>query len=88
MQAAEAVAHSIIGSSMQRQVILVCGSKNVGKSSFAKLLVNSLLNHASAVGYMDTDLGQPEFTPPGANLTRKSTHYCRCTMAASDLPLF
>ena len=43
----------------------MCGSKNVGKSGFAKLLANNLLNRASQVGFMDTDLGQPEFTPPG-----------------------
>ena len=52
-------------SSGTQQVVLVCGSKSVGKSSFAKLVVNNLLNCVSRVGFLDTDLGQPEFTPPG-----------------------
>ncbi|KAG8434226.1 hypothetical protein GDO86_012558 [Hymenochirus boettgeri] len=46
-------------------VILVCGSKNVGKSTFNRYLINQLLNHISSVGYLDCDLGQTEFTPPG-----------------------
>ncbi|OCT72802.1 polynucleotide 5'-hydroxyl-kinase NOL9 [Xenopus laevis] len=46
-------------------VILVCGSKNVGKSTFIRYLMNQLLNHTSSVGYLDCDLGQTEFTPPG-----------------------
>ncbi|KAK9860421.1 hypothetical protein WJX84_005725 [Apatococcus fuscideae] len=62
-QAAEALAHQL--SSGSRLIVLMCGSKNVGKSGFAKLLANNLLNRASQVGFMDTDLGQPEFTPPG-----------------------
>ncbi|KAE8593251.1 hypothetical protein XENTR_v10019046 [Xenopus tropicalis] len=46
-------------------IILVCGSKNVGKSTFIRYLMNQLLNHISSVGYLDCDLGQTEFTPPG-----------------------
>ncbi|XP_053546362.1 polynucleotide 5'-hydroxyl-kinase NOL9 [Bombina bombina] len=46
-------------------VILVCGPKNVGKSTFNRYLINQLLNHISCVGYLDCDLGQTEFTPPG-----------------------
>ena len=45
--------------------VLVCGSKNTGKSGFARLLVNALLSHHSAVAYLDTDCGQPELTAPG-----------------------
>ncbi|KAM6976958.1 polynucleotide 5'-hydroxyl-kinase NOL9 [Aplochiton taeniatus] len=46
-------------------VILVCGSKNVGKSTFIRHLINTLLNHTTSVDYMEGDLGQTEFTPPG-----------------------
>lgn len=46
-------------------VILVCGTKNVGKSTFIRLLVNTLLNHTASVDYLEGDLGQTEFTPAG-----------------------
>jgi hypothetical protein len=46
-------------------VLAVCGAKNVGKSTFARFLVNSLLNRYKQVAYLDTDVGQPEFTAPG-----------------------
>ncbi|XP_027867218.1 polynucleotide 5'-hydroxyl-kinase NOL9 [Xiphophorus couchianus] len=46
-------------------VILVCGVKNVGKSTFIRILINTLLNHTSNVDYLEGDLGQTEFTPPG-----------------------
>uniref|UniRef100_A0A3Q4G332 Polynucleotide 5'-hydroxyl-kinase NOL9 n=1 Tax=Neolamprologus brichardi TaxID=32507 RepID=A0A3Q4G332_NEOBR len=43
-------------------VILVCGTKNVGKSTFIRVLINTLLNY---VEYLEGDLGQTEFTPAG-----------------------
>ncbi|XP_044067655.1 polynucleotide 5'-hydroxyl-kinase NOL9 [Siniperca chuatsi] len=46
-------------------VILVCGTKNVGKSTFIRILINTLLNHTSSVDYLEGDLGQTEFTPAG-----------------------
>ncbi|XP_035500291.1 polynucleotide 5'-hydroxyl-kinase NOL9 [Scophthalmus maximus] len=46
-------------------VILVCGTKNVGKSTFIRTLVNTLLNHTTCVDYLECDLGQTEFTPAG-----------------------
>ncbi|XP_022618808.1 polynucleotide 5'-hydroxyl-kinase NOL9 [Seriola dumerili] len=46
-------------------VILVCGTKNVGKSTFIRTLVNILLNHTTSVDYLEGDLGQTEFTPAG-----------------------
>ncbi|XP_075461101.1 polynucleotide 5'-hydroxyl-kinase NOL9 isoform X3 [Ascaphus truei] len=46
-------------------IILVCGPRNVGKSTFNRYLINQLLNHISCVGYLECDLGQTEFTPPG-----------------------
>lgn len=46
-------------------VILVCGTKNVGKSTFIRTLINNLLNHTAGVDYLEGDLGQTEFTPAG-----------------------
>ncbi|XP_047428466.1 polynucleotide 5'-hydroxyl-kinase NOL9 [Mugil cephalus] len=46
-------------------VILVYGSKNVGKSTFIRVLINTLLNHTTSVDYLEGDLGQTEFTPAG-----------------------
>nr|XP_019964210.1 PREDICTED: polynucleotide 5'-hydroxyl-kinase NOL9 [Paralichthys olivaceus] len=46
-------------------VVLVCGTKNVGKSSFIRTLINTLLNHTNCVDYLEGDLGQTEFTPAG-----------------------
>ena len=44
---------------------VVCGPKGAGKSTFARYLVNATLPHTSVVAYLDTDVGQPEFTPSG-----------------------
>uniref|UniRef100_UPI00398E933A polynucleotide 5'-hydroxyl-kinase NOL9 n=1 Tax=Pristiophorus japonicus TaxID=55135 RepID=UPI00398E933A len=46
-------------------IILVCGGKNVGKSTFNRHLMNSLLNHIPCVEFLELDLGQTEFCPPG-----------------------
>ncbi|XP_041654250.1 polynucleotide 5'-hydroxyl-kinase NOL9 [Cheilinus undulatus] len=46
-------------------VVLVCGTKNVGKSTFIRFLINTLLNHTTSVDYLEGDLGQTEFTPAG-----------------------
>ncbi|XP_058408765.1 polynucleotide 5'-hydroxyl-kinase NOL9 [Diceros bicornis minor] len=46
-------------------IILVCGSQDVGKSTFNRFLINQLLNSISCVDYLECDLGQTEFTPPG-----------------------
>ncbi|XP_031499374.1 polynucleotide 5'-hydroxyl-kinase NOL9 isoform X3 [Nymphaea colorata] len=46
-------------------IVVVCGPKNSGKSTFARFLVNTLLTRHKMVGYLDTDVGQPEYTPPG-----------------------
>ncbi|XP_038602400.1 polynucleotide 5'-hydroxyl-kinase NOL9 [Tachyglossus aculeatus] len=46
-------------------VILTCGAKAVGKSTFNRYLINQLLNSIPCVDYLECDLGQTEFTPPG-----------------------
>uniref|UniRef100_A0A3Q0SFY3 Polynucleotide 5'-hydroxyl-kinase NOL9 n=1 Tax=Amphilophus citrinellus TaxID=61819 RepID=A0A3Q0SFY3_AMPCI len=53
---------SFIGNMDGSAVILVCGIKNVGKSTFIRVLINTLLNY---VDYLEGDLGQTEFTPAG-----------------------
>ncbi|XP_048417673.1 polynucleotide 5'-hydroxyl-kinase NOL9 isoform X1 [Stegostoma tigrinum] len=46
-------------------IILVCGGKNFGKSTFSRYLLNSFLNHIPCVEFLELDLGQTEFSPPG-----------------------
>ncbi|KAI8081711.1 uncharacterized protein BX664DRAFT_268941, partial [Halteromyces radiatus] len=46
-------------------ISMVCGTKNVGKSTFGRYLVNRLLNVHQRVAYLETDIGQTEFTPSG-----------------------
>lgn len=45
--------------------ILICGKKNVGKSTLLKYLTNVLLSKTDKVCLIDLDLGQPELTAPG-----------------------
>ncbi|KAI3513435.1 hypothetical protein L1887_20769 [Cichorium endivia] len=45
--------------------IFICGPKNSGKSTFSRHLFHVLLRRHKRVAYLDTDVGQPEFTPPG-----------------------
>lgn len=44
---------------------VVCGAKDTGKSTFTKYYVNRLLSVYDCVAYIETDLGQPEFSPSG-----------------------
>ncbi|XP_071904163.1 polynucleotide 5'-hydroxyl-kinase NOL9 isoform X2 [Coffea arabica] len=46
-------------------IALVCGPKNSGKTTFSRHLLNVLLQRYKKVAYLDTDVGQTEFTPPG-----------------------
>ncbi|XP_015745357.2 polynucleotide 5'-hydroxyl-kinase NOL9 [Python bivittatus] len=46
-------------------VILVCGPKSIGKSTFNRYLINLLLNSLPCIEFLECDLGQPEFNPPG-----------------------
>ncbi|XP_042034790.1 polynucleotide 5'-hydroxyl-kinase NOL9-like isoform X2 [Salvia splendens] len=46
-------------------IAFVCGPKNSGKTTFSRHLVNVLLQRRKRVAFLDTDVGQTEFTPPG-----------------------
>ncbi|XP_071737475.1 polynucleotide 5'-hydroxyl-kinase NOL9 [Rutidosis leptorrhynchoides] len=59
-QAADTVAASV-----HNPAAFICGPKNSGKSTFSRLLLHLLLRRYKRVAYLDTDVGQPEFTPPG-----------------------
>lgn len=45
--------------------VLVSGPKNVGKTTFAKLVLNLLLEKHKHVAFLESDVGQGEFTPGG-----------------------
>ncbi|KAJ4476197.1 hypothetical protein J3R30DRAFT_413851 [Lentinula aciculospora] len=47
------------------KIYLVKGPKKIGKSSFARTLVNRLLSRHKQIAYLDLDPGQSEFTPGG-----------------------
>lgn len=52
-------------------IIMICGPKSSGKSTFSRLLINRLLTTSatqeadSPIAFLDLDPGQPEFSPPG-----------------------
>uniref|UniRef100_A0A0D9V150 Uncharacterized protein n=1 Tax=Leersia perrieri TaxID=77586 RepID=A0A0D9V150_9ORYZ len=62
-EAAEAVAYD--SCTWPPPVVAVCGPGNSGKTAFSRILLNTLLPRYKKVAYLDTDVGQPEFTPPG-----------------------
>lgn len=45
--------------------VCIVGAKSTGKSTMSRLIANALLARAGAVVYLDTDMGQGEFSPPG-----------------------
>eukprot|EP00794_Sanderia_malayensis_P006152 gene6152-6858_t len=49
----------------QDMVVVICGNKNSGKSTFGRFILNSLLNCSDTVYFLECDVGQTEFTPPG-----------------------
>ncbi|KAI4336066.1 hypothetical protein L6164_014642 [Bauhinia variegata] len=61
--AADSIAYDSITS--PPPIALICGAKNCGKTTFSRHLLNVLLQRYRKVAYLDTDVGQPEFTPPG-----------------------
>ncbi|KAK1564430.1 hypothetical protein Q3G72_003078 [Acer saccharum] len=62
-EAAESIAYD--SNTSPPPVALICGAKNCGKTTFSRYLVNILLQRYRKVAYLDTDVGQPEFTAPG-----------------------
>uniref|UniRef100_A0A8C3X3D9 Polynucleotide 5'-hydroxyl-kinase NOL9 n=1 Tax=Catagonus wagneri TaxID=51154 RepID=A0A8C3X3D9_9CETA len=68
-ESAFAVMDELVGISCEEAdgcpVILVCGSQDIGKSTFIRYLINQLLNSIPCIDYLECDLGQTEFTPPG-----------------------
>jgi polynucleotide 5'-hydroxyl-kinase GRC3/NOL9 len=53
------------GQATKLPTVLFCGGKDVGKSSMARYTLNSTLNDCDAVAFLDGDVGQTEFAPPG-----------------------
>ncbi|PUZ58389.1 hypothetical protein GQ55_5G506100 [Panicum hallii var. hallii] len=56
---------TLVSSHPTPPVVVVCGPKNSGKSTFSRILLNALLPRHGKVAYLDTDVGQPEFALPG-----------------------
>ena len=49
-------------------IVLICGEKDMGKSTFTRYLINRALNHINptyGLTYFDCDIGQCEFTIGG-----------------------
>jgi hypothetical protein len=46
-------------------VVVFLGQANLGKSTLARFVVNRLLNKFPRVAFLECDVGQTEFTPPG-----------------------
>lgn len=55
----------IVNDNQNGKVILAYGGKDVGKSTFLRYLINSLLNTYQQVAFLDCDPGQCEFTLSG-----------------------
>ncbi|KAI9003160.1 Pre-mRNA cleavage complex II protein Clp1-domain-containing protein [Gaertneriomyces semiglobifer] len=51
--------------SNETPVVCIVGSKNMGKSTLSRYVVNSLLNKYQSVAFLECDVGQSEFTPAG-----------------------
>ena len=54
--------------STRPKVIMVCGPKGSGKSTFTRLLINAFIARSqgsSEAALLDLDPGQPEYSPPG-----------------------
>lgn len=60
----------------QLPAVMICGPKSSGKSTFCRILANSLLNvnpdpsssnrrGSDGIAFLDLDPGQPEYSPPG-----------------------
>ncbi|CAJ2676755.1 unnamed protein product [Trifolium pratense] len=76
-------AANFIISSSTPPITFICGPANSGKATFSRHLLNVLFTKCNRVAYLDTNVGQPEFTPPGFlsltilhNLTPDMTNPC------------
>jgi polynucleotide 5'-hydroxyl-kinase GRC3/NOL9 len=56
-----------VASGSRPPIILLTGAKGAGKSTFSRILANTLLTagRLDGIAYLDIDPGQPEFTPSG-----------------------
>ncbi|CAL1538995.1 unnamed protein product [Lymnaea stagnalis] len=45
-------------------IVVCCGAKNTGKSTFNRMLINTSLKSLDAVAFLDCDVGQSELSPP------------------------
>ncbi len=65
-------------------IVLILGDTDVGKTTFARLLVNSLVEQYGRIAYLDGDIGQSEIGPPTCvGLAFASSP----VLALSDLPV-
>ena len=67
----QSLTSNIVNKCSESKIIMVCGPKSSGKSTYARILVNASLSKASSspgIAFLDIDPGQPEFSPPG-NIT-------------------
>ncbi|ORZ08728.1 hypothetical protein BCR42DRAFT_335307 [Absidia repens] len=55
----------IISYEQAPSISVICGNINVNKSAFARYTINRLLKIHQRVAYLETDVGQTEFTPAG-----------------------
>ncbi|XP_020588694.1 polynucleotide 5'-hydroxyl-kinase NOL9-like isoform X2 [Phalaenopsis equestris] len=46
-------------------ITVICGPAHSGKATFSRLLLNTLLERYKRVAYLDSNVGQPEFTVTG-----------------------
>lgn len=58
-------ASRFLPTSDEMPIICVVGNRNMGKSTFARYLVNKYLGKYELVAFLDCDIGQPELTPAG-----------------------
>ncbi|EFA81806.1 NUC156 family protein [Heterostelium album PN500] len=57
------IADKLLDVKQQSPIIMTCGNKDIGKSTFNRTVVNRLLSKYRYVLYLDSDVGQSEFAP-------------------------
>lgn len=60
-----AVSTGVAQSAASTPTVFVVGPRKMGKSTMSRFLANSIWSRTQRVAFLDTDLGQTEFTPPG-----------------------